>query len=95
MLAGRVYGLTTQLWLAKPFLHDRISLSAGGGYFAIDERRDPVLNRSSGVFVSEIVSMSGSFRMTPHWHIRATWDRIITSYSRDSDIFLAGLGYRF
>ena len=90
------YGLTTQLWLAKSFLHDRIALSAGGGgYFAIDERRDPVLNRSSGVFISEIVSMSGSFRLTPHWHIRATWDRIITSYSRDSDIFLAGLGYRF
>ena len=90
------YGLTTQLWLAKAFLHDRIALSAGGGgYFAEDERRDPVKNRSSGIFVSEIVSMSGSFRFSQHWHIRATWDRIITSYNRDSDIFLGGLGYRF
>jgi hypothetical protein len=65
--------VTTQLWLAKSFLHDRIALSAGGGgYFAIDEHRDSALNRSSGVFISEIVSMSGSYRLTPHWHIRAT-----------------------
>jgi hypothetical protein len=90
------YGLTTQLWLAKSFLHDRIALSAGaGGYYAEDERRDPTLNRSSGIFISEIVSMSGSYRLSEHWHIRATWDRIITSYSRDTDLFLGGLGYRF
>lgn len=90
------YGLTTQLWLAKPFLHDRIALGAGGGaYFAIDKRRGDTQDRNGDVFISEIVSLTGSFRLNPHWHIRATWDRIITSYNRDSDIFLGGIGYRF
>lgn len=90
------YGLTTELWLAKSFFDDRLELSAGGGaYFAEDERRDPAENRSSGIFISEIASLSGSFRLTPHWHIRATWDRIITSYNRDTDLFLGGIGYRF
>jgi len=84
------YGLTSQLWLAKEFLHDRIALGAGfGGYLAIDERRN------SQVFISEVASITGSYRLSEHWHIRATWDRIITSYNRDSDIFLGGIGYRF
>ncbi|HEX9024197.1 MAG TPA: hypothetical protein VF799_10190 [Geobacteraceae bacterium] len=84
------HGLTSQLWLAKPFLHDRIALGAGfGGYLAIDERRN------SQLFISEVASITGSFRFSEHWHFRATWDRIITSYSRDSDVFLGGIGYRF
>ena len=91
------YGLTTQLWLAKPFLDDRIALSAGfGGYYAVDQRRGGhEEGRNSNAFVAEIASMSGSFRLSEHWHIRATWDRIITSYNRDSDVFLGGIGYRF
>ncbi|WP_298436083.1 hypothetical protein [Geobacter sp.] len=88
------YGLTTQLWLAKPFFHDHLALGAGlGGYFAIDSRRG---NGGHGdVFVSEIASLTGSYRISQHWHIRATWDRVISSYDRDTDIFLGGIGYRF
>jgi hypothetical protein len=91
------YGLTTQLWLAKPFLHDRIALSAGfGGYFAVDQRRGGnEQGRSRNLFISEIASMSGSLRLNQNFHIRATWDRIITSYNRDTDIFLGGIGIRF
>ena len=81
-------GLTTQLWLAKPFLHDRIALGVGfGGYFAIDKRRGD--NPRHEAFLSEIASMTGSLRLSEHWHVRATWDRIITSYNRDSDVFTA------
>ena len=88
------YGLTTQLWLAKNFLDDRIALGAGfGGYFALDQRRGTELGHK-GV-ISEIASISGSFRLSQNWHARATFDRIITNYDRDSDIFLGGIGYRF
>ncbi|HET6419200.1 MAG TPA: hypothetical protein VFG19_03530 [Geobacteraceae bacterium] len=84
------YGATGQLWLAKQFLNDRIALGAGfGGYLAIDGRQN------SDFFASEVVSMSGSYRVSRHWLARITWDRIITSYNRDSDIFLGGIGYRF
>ena len=91
------YGLTSQLWLAKPFLHDRIALGAGfGGYLAVDQRRGGfVPGRNTNVFLSEVASMTGSLRLSEHWHVRATWDRIITSYNRDSDIFMGGIGYRF
>ena len=91
------YGLTTQLWLAKPFLDDRIALGVGGGeYFAFDKRRGDNTNGKQGQFFSsEIVSVSGSYRLSQHWLIRATWDRIITSYNRDTDVFRGGIGYRF
>jgi hypothetical protein len=89
------YGLTTQLWLAKPFLHDRIALGIGyGGYFAVDQRRGGQ-GHHGNAFISEVASISGSYRLSEHWHVRATWDRTITSYNRDSDIFLGGIGYRF
>lgn len=89
------YGLTGQLWLAKRFLDDNMSLGAGfGGYFAIDERRG---GSQSGrnAFVSKIASISGSMKLSEHYDLRATFDRIITTYDRDSDIFMGGIGYRF
>jgi hypothetical protein len=85
------YGVTTQLWLAKPFLDDRISLGIGvGPYFAVDRR-----NNSKEVRTPIIFSTTGSYRISQDWLLRATWDRIITTYDRDTDIFLAGIGFRF
>ena len=81
----------TELWLAKAFFHDRLALGIGGGpYFAIDRRVD-----SEHVRIPIIFSTTGSYRISQDWLIRATWDRIITTYDRDTDIFLGGIGYRF
>ncbi|GFO55029.1 hypothetical protein GMSM_20360 [Geomonas sp. Red276] len=89
------YGLTAQLWLDKRFLDDAISLGAGfGGYFAIDERRGGSAG-GRNAFVSKIASISGSLRLSERFVFRATFDRVITSYDRDTDIFLGGIGYRF
>ena len=30
-----------------------------------------------------------------YWSFRAAWSRIITDYSRDTDVILGGIGYRF
>jgi hypothetical protein len=85
------YGLTTQLWLAKTYLDDHLALGIGvGPYFAIDRRID-----ANQVRYPIIFSTTGSYRVNQNWLIRATWDRIITSYDRDTDIFLGGIGYRF
>lgn len=86
------YGLTTQFWLAKPFFDDRLALGAGFGiYLASDRLRE----QRNGAFLSEIVSITASYRLSPRLLIRSTWDRIITDYDRDTDIFLGGIGYRF
>jgi len=87
------YGLTTQIWLARPFLHDRVALGIGGGaYFNNDRRR---INQENDIFISKLATISASYRMSPHFHVRFSWDRVITNYNRDSDVFLGGIGYRF
>jgi len=86
------YGLTSQFWLAKNFFEERLALGAGFGFYLADDRRR---EGHSGAFWNEILSITASYRLSPHWDIRSTWDRIITDYDRDSDIFLAGVGYRF
>ena len=89
------YGITTQVWLAKRFLDDNMSLGAGfGPYFAIDERHGGSPSPRS-MFVSKIASISGSLALSQHVDLRATFDRVITTYDRDSDIFMGGIGYRF
>ncbi len=86
------YGLTTQLWLEKPFFDDRATIGAGFGFYLGDDRRR---DKAWGGFLGEILSITASYRLGPHWLIRGTWDRIITDYDRDSDIFMGGIGYRF
>jgi hypothetical protein len=86
------YGLTTQIWLAKPFFDDRLALGAGVGFYLAEDRRR---EDRTGAFLSEMVSITVSYRLSRHWFIRSTWDRIITDYDRDTDIFLGGIGYRF
>ena len=87
------YGVTSQLWLAKEFLDDRVSIGAGlGGYAGLDQRRS---SHDKKQFLAEVASITGSVRLSDHFDLRATWDRTITSYDRDTDLFLGGIGYRF
>ena len=50
--------------------------------------------RSTGT-VSGIVTLTASYRFHPHWDLRTSWYRIVTSYDRDTDVLLGGVGYRF
>jgi hypothetical protein len=87
------YGLTSQFWLAKEFLDERLSIGAGlGGYAGRDQRRT---GGNTKDFFAEVLSVTGSVRLSNHWDLRATWDRTITAYDRDTDIFLGGIGFRF
>ncbi len=89
-------GITSQLWATRAFLNDRITLGVGAGaYYAINEHENsPSPGPGAGKF-SGLVSISGTYRFTPHWDLRLTWNRIVTSYDRDTDMILAGIGYRF
>ncbi|WP_257786756.1 hypothetical protein [Cupriavidus malaysiensis] len=42
-----------------------------------------------------MLSMSAGDRFCEHWLARVTWNRVVTGYDHDTDIFLAGIGYRF
>ena len=83
-------GLLAELWLEPSFAHDRYTLGVGlGAYFAIDEMYH------SGPRVQAVISTTFSWNVDRRWALRLTWHRISSNYDRDSDIVLAGVGYRF
>lgn len=92
-------GAVTQLWLVRAFLDDYLTLGCGlGGYFAADRQRDPQPGEGGSAFVSAVMSATASvrnFSFNPNLTVRFVMNRILTNYSRDTDIFLLGVGYQF
>jgi hypothetical protein len=91
-------GLTTQLWATRAFFSDRLTLGVGAGvYIALNQRSntDVTGDNDTDDRFAGIVSMSAAYRFGEHWTTRVTWNRIVTRYNRDTDVILAGVGYRF
>jgi hypothetical protein len=87
------YGAMSQLWAVHPFFNDHLVLGVGGGpYLARDNYSGEDGQRTT---LAGALSLTAAYRFTSHWAIRATFNRIITDYSRDTDVFLGGLSYRF
>jgi len=83
-------GVILQGWLEPTFQDDRFTLGVGyGGYFAVDKYR-----RGEKDLLS-ILGTTASYRLAPHWIARFEWQRVGSRHSRDSDIILLGVGYRF
>lgn len=88
-------GGAAQVWLSRGFFGDKLRLAVGAGpYVSIDTYRVSGGTNTSDK-VSALVTMSASYQFARHWIVRASWDRVLTGYDKDSDIYLAGIGYRF
>ncbi|WP_158940879.1 hypothetical protein [Burkholderia sp. S171] len=94
-LLARRDGLTAQLWLTRAFLNERLTLGIGAGVYAAIHHDDDSERPSGDGILSGLVSVSGSYRLTSHWAARVTWNRVVTRYSRDTDVLLGGVSYRF
>ncbi|MBB3002240.1 MAG: hypothetical protein V4793_14480 [Paraburkholderia tropica] len=95
-LSARRDGATAQLWLTRAFLDDHLTLGFGAGLYAAIHHGDDSDQRDTGDgILSGLVSVSASYRFTQHWAARVTWNRVVTRYSRDTDVILGGIGYRF
>jgi hypothetical protein len=89
-------GLTTQLWGVREFMERRVALGVGGGIYAsLDRNSHPQNGESPGDFLDGIATLTGSYRIDGRWVLRASWNRVITSYDRDTDVIVGGVGYRF
>jgi hypothetical protein len=92
---SRRNGVCTQLWAVRDFFADRLTLGFGGGlYFNVDhylaQGRNGYEDEASG-----IATLTSSYRFDRHWDLRSSWNRIVTNYNADTDMILAGVGYRF
>jgi len=89
-------GGAIQVWAVNTFFDERLSLGVGlGPYVYIDRKRPRNDNQQNPAAIAPLISLTFAVRMSEHWLARLTWDRVASSYKRDADIFLLGLGYRW
>jgi len=88
-------GFATQLWASKSFFNERLSLGVGAGPYLAFDGSHSTEKGGREVHVFPIMTMSAAYRFYPPWGIRFSWNRVLTDYDRDSDIWLGGISYRF
>lgn len=94
--ALRRNGVAAQLWLERAFFRDAFTLGLGAGpYYAIDLSERGRTASGDPSRWSGLLTISASYRISSHWLGRVSWNRTVTGYDRDTDVFLAGVGYRF
>lgn len=89
-------GLATQVWLVNWVAKGQLMLGAGAGvYYHLDRRRvDPSGGPGGKRDFAGLVAVGASWRFPGLSFIRLIWNRIVTDYSKDSDVILLGLGCR-
>lgn len=95
-------GAAAQLWPVNTFFNESTSVGIGVGPYIFIDRNHPVnsgqtvnVGRKNPAAVAPLVSLTIARQFSDHWVARMIWDRVISNYNRDSDIFLVGLGYRW
>lgn len=89
-------GVATQLWFVNTFFNDRIAMGGGlGPYIYLDHKHPVTAGKKNPAAIAPLASLTFSVRLADHWIMRMVFDRVTSSYNRDADIFLLGLGYRW
>jgi hypothetical protein len=89
-------GAATQLWAVNSFFNNRITVGAGlGPYVFLDKKHPANPNQKNPAAIAPLASLTFSVRVSESCIMRMVFDRVTTSYNRDADIFLIGLGYRW
>ena len=89
-------GFATQAWAVNTFFDERFTVGIGfGPYFYIDQKHPEPASASSPAKITPLASITLSQRLSDHWIARLNFHRVTSSYNRDADIFLLGLGYRW
>jgi hypothetical protein len=89
-------GLATQAWFVNTFFNERITVGAGlGPYIYLDHKHPARAGSKNPAAIAPLASLTFSTRLSEHWTLRMVFDRVTSSYNRDADIFLLGVGYRW
>jgi hypothetical protein len=89
-------GFATQAWAVNNFFEDRVSVGIGlGPYVYIDRRHPEGAGQINPAAIAPLASLTITGRLSDQFHLRLLVDRVASSYNRDADIFLLGLGCRW
>ena len=88
-------GFIVQGWLGRSFFDDHVAISIGlGPYIAVDTYEENSSGKGAGT-IAGMITPSFSYRFSERWLGRFTWNRVFTTYNKDTDVFQLGIGYRF
>jgi hypothetical protein len=95
-------GVAFQLWPVNTFFDESTSVGIGVGPYIFIDRNHPVntgqtvnVGATNPAAIAPLVSLTIARQISNNLIVRIVWDRVVSNYNRDSDIFLVGLGYRF
>jgi hypothetical protein len=95
-LIVRRSGFATQGWAVNSFFADRVTIGIGfGPYVYIDSKHPAAAGSRTPAAIAGLGSLSITQRFTEHLLARLLFDRVMSNYNRDADVFLLGLGYRW
>jgi hypothetical protein len=89
-------GIASQVWAVNTFFQDRISVGIGLGPYVFIDRKHPVSSgRANPAAIAPLASLTVSGGLSENWVARVVFHRVTSSYNRDADIFLLGIGRRW
>lgn len=88
---NRRNGVATQLWLIRSVSRST-EIGAGAGPYFNFRVPDGEGQRSHK---AGLLSLGARYHLNRQLVAQAWWNRVVTDYHRDADLFLAGLGYSF
>ncbi len=84
-------GVATQLWLIRS-VSQKVEIGTGAGFYFNGKVPDAEGQRSHK---AGLISIGARYHLTKRIVGEATWNRVVSDYHRDADLFLMGLGYSF
>jgi hypothetical protein len=64
----------------------------GGGPYVAWDTRD---TQGHGMRLTGLLSAVARYHIDRRWVTHVAWNRVITDYHRDADVFLVGVGRKF
>jgi hypothetical protein len=88
-------GVSSQLWLLRPFTERTVLELGVGAYVMRDQINRGDINEDPKTRLAGIASIGARYRINSTLRAQLSWSRVITDYHRDSDVFLLGAGVAF
>ena len=95
----RRYGIATQAWAMTDVGNERFRVGAGvGPYFLLGLRRhdqDGSRDANDKDRLAGVASLTAAYAVSPAWDVRLLLNRVFAERSRDTDVVMLGVGYRY
>jgi hypothetical protein len=88
-------GFATQIWPVAAFLGNTVTLGFGVGPYVYFENKADGKRTMQKAGIAPLLSPTVSLRINEDWLVRVVWDRVVSNYDRDADVFLLGIGRRW